>query len=76
VPQPRRFPPPWSVEELDACFIVKNSAGQKMAYVYFEDEPGFLDCRWPIIEPSSRRDQSKKPLITRRIPWRLLRYHL
>jgi hypothetical protein len=24
-----RFPPPWSVEELDACFIVKDSAGQK-----------------------------------------------
>jgi hypothetical protein len=37
---PRRFPPPWSVEELDACFVVKDSAGQKLAYVYFEDEPG------------------------------------
>jgi hypothetical protein len=36
----RRFPPPWSVEELDACFIVKDSAGQKLAYIYFEDEPG------------------------------------
>jgi len=20
-PSPRRFPPPWSVEELDACFV-------------------------------------------------------
>jgi len=37
----RRFPPPWSIEELnDACFIVKDSAGQKLAYVYFEEEPG------------------------------------
>ena len=36
----RRFPPPWSVEELDACFVVIDSAGQKLAYVYFEDEPG------------------------------------
>jgi hypothetical protein len=26
----RRFPPPWSVEELDACFIVKDSGGQKL----------------------------------------------
>jgi hypothetical protein len=26
--------------ELDACFIVKDSSGQKLAYVYFEDEPG------------------------------------
>jgi hypothetical protein len=36
----RRFPPPWSVEELDACFVVIDGAGQKLAYVYFEDEPG------------------------------------
>jgi hypothetical protein len=36
----RRFPPPWSVDELDACFVVTDSAGQKLAYVYFEDEPG------------------------------------
>jgi hypothetical protein len=36
----RRFPPPWSVNELEACFVVKDGAGQKLAYVYFEDEPG------------------------------------
>jgi hypothetical protein len=36
----RRFPPPWSVEELDACFVVKDSSGQKLGYFYFEDEPG------------------------------------
>jgi len=34
----RRFPPPWSVEELDACFFVKDGAGQKLAYVYYEDD--------------------------------------
>jgi hypothetical protein len=31
----RRFPPPWSVEELDACFVVKDHAGQRLTYVYF-----------------------------------------
>jgi hypothetical protein len=36
----RRFPPPWSVEELDACFVVRDHSGQQLAYVYFEDEPG------------------------------------
>ena len=36
---PRRFPAPWTIEELnDACFVVSDSAGQKLAYVYFEDE--------------------------------------
>ena len=34
------FPPPWSVEDIDAAFVVKDSTGQKLAYVYFEDEPG------------------------------------
>jgi hypothetical protein len=36
----RRFPPPWSVEKLDACFVVHDHKGQQLAYVYFEDEPG------------------------------------
>jgi hypothetical protein len=40
-PRPaRRFPPPWSVEETDACFIVRDANGQALAYVYFEDQPG------------------------------------
>ena len=38
---PRRLPPPWSVEEQDACFVVRDHSGQKLAYVYFEDEPRF-----------------------------------
>jgi hypothetical protein len=37
---PRRFPPPWTVEEMDVCFIVKDHTGHSLAYVYFEDEPG------------------------------------
>ena len=36
----RRFPPPWSVEEQPACFIVRDHDGQQLAYVYFEEEPG------------------------------------
>ena len=35
----RRFPPPWSIDALEACFVVTDSAGQQLAYVYFEDEP-------------------------------------
>ena len=35
----RHFPEPWSVEELDACFVVKDSNGQALAYMYFEKEP-------------------------------------
>jgi hypothetical protein len=48
----RRFPPPWSVEELDACFVVKDGTEQKLAYVYFEDEPGQRSqCRFDFAAP-------------------------
>jgi hypothetical protein len=30
----RRFPPPGSVEDIDAAFVVKDGSGQKVAYVF------------------------------------------
>ena len=36
---PRRFPPPWSIEERQESFIVKDANGQQLAYLYFENEP-------------------------------------
>jgi hypothetical protein len=35
----RNFPPPWSVDELDSCFVVKDANGQALACMYFEKEP-------------------------------------
>jgi hypothetical protein len=40
MPSARRFPPPWSVDEQEACFTVRDATGQALAYVGFEDEPG------------------------------------
>ena len=37
---PRRFPPPWSVEETAPCFIVRDANGKALAFVYCEDDPG------------------------------------
>jgi hypothetical protein len=33
---PGRFPPPWTVEKQDACFVVRDHNRQQLAYVYFE----------------------------------------
>jgi hypothetical protein len=33
----RRFPPPWTAEETDAYFIVRDQNGPALAYVYCED---------------------------------------
>jgi hypothetical protein len=52
----RRFPPPWSVEEYnDACFVVTDSAGQKLAYVYFEDEAGRRSSAKLLTKDEARR---------------------
>jgi hypothetical protein len=38
--EPRRFPPPWTVEETAPCFIVRDANKQSLAFVFCEDEPG------------------------------------
>jgi len=55
IPIPRRFPPPWTVEELDACFVVIDSAEQKLAYVYFEEESGRRSAAKLLTKDEARR---------------------
>ena len=47
--------PPWSVEELEACFIVKDVAGQKLAFIYFEEEPGRRSAAKLLTKDEARR---------------------
>jgi hypothetical protein len=51
----RRFPPPWTVDERDACFIVKDHNGQALAYVYFETEPGRRTAAALLTRDEARR---------------------
>jgi hypothetical protein len=49
VEQPaRRFPPPWSVDELDACFAERDHSGQALAYLYSRIK------RRPPVEAASK----------------------
>jgi len=52
--RPRRFTPPWTVEET-ACLVVKDPHGQKLAYVYFEDVPGRQAAANQLIRDEARR---------------------
>jgi hypothetical protein len=47
------FPPPWSVEELDACFVVRDHNGQQLAYV--EDELGRRSAARLLTRDEARR---------------------
>jgi hypothetical protein len=51
----RRFPPPWTVDELDACFVVRDHNGQALAYVYFEEEPGRRSAAKLLSKDEARR---------------------
>jgi hypothetical protein len=55
MPSARRFPPPWSAEETEACFIVRDANGQALAYVYFEDEPGRRAAAKLLTRDEARR---------------------
>jgi hypothetical protein len=52
---PRRFPPPWSIEERPACFIVSDPNGQALSYVYYEEEPGRRSAGKLLTQDEARR---------------------
>jgi hypothetical protein len=51
----RRFPPPWTVEDIDAAFVVKDGSGQQLAYIYYEEEPGRRSAAKLLTKDGARR---------------------
>ena len=60
MPSPRRFPTPWSVEDIGAdvqrrAFVVKDTNGQRLAYIYYEEEPGRRPAAKLLTKDEARR---------------------
>jgi hypothetical protein len=53
--QPRRFTPPWDLEDNGACFIVRDANGQALSYVYYENEPGRRTAAGLLTRDEARR---------------------
>ncbi len=45
----------WSVDELEACFVVRDEAGLKLAYVYFEEDPDRRAAAKLLTKDEARR---------------------
>ena len=56
MPESRRFPPLWTIEEAnDACFIVRDATRQALGYFYFEEEPGRRSAAKLLTRDEARR---------------------
>ena len=51
----RRFPPPWTVEDIGAAFVVPDANDQQLAYVYYEEEPQRRSAAKLLSKDEARR---------------------
>jgi hypothetical protein len=53
--EPRRFSPPWDIEDNGARFIVRDHSGQPLAYTYYEQKPGRRSAAQLLTRDEARR---------------------
>jgi hypothetical protein len=51
----RRFPPPWSVEQIPGGYKVKDAHGQSLAYVYGRESRDDADIARVLTMDEARR---------------------
>jgi hypothetical protein len=55
LPQARRFPPPWTVEQIPGGFKVKDANGQSLAYLYGRETKADADIAKVLTMYEARR---------------------
>jgi hypothetical protein len=60
-----RFPPHWSLEDIGAAFVVKDGGGQKLAYVYYQEEPGRRSSAELLTKDEARRIAANVAMLPR-----------
>jgi hypothetical protein len=52
---PRRFPPPWQVEQIPGGFKVLDASGQALAYIYARETKAEADIAKVLTLDEARR---------------------
>ena len=51
----RRFPPPWSVEDIGGCFVVKASNDRPLVFIYYREGVGRRSLAKLLTRNAARR---------------------
>lgn len=51
----RRFPPPWTVDETEGAFIVRDANKQALGYFYFREPPAAAEIAKVLTRDEARR---------------------
>jgi hypothetical protein len=67
-----RFPPPWTVEEMSACFVLRDANGEVLAYVNCEEAAAKLLSKDEARRIASPTSPSRHPALTISLGYRVL----
>jgi hypothetical protein len=51
----RRFPSPWSVDDIGGCFVVKASNGQPLVFIYYGESAARRSLAGLLTRDAARR---------------------
>jgi hypothetical protein len=57
----RRFPPPWSVKEIEESFVIQDAHWQPLVYLYFDNEPELRGHRQQIEKSAALTVGQRSP---------------
>jgi hypothetical protein len=55
MPSPRRFPPPWTVEDVGGSFVVKASNDRPLVFIYYREGVGRRSLAKLLTRNAARR---------------------